>query len=70
MQYLTLDYLLLWFIFSLFVTLIWSLIMGDPGVSDTENLIITVICGILALPVTIIFTIILFTIKLIMENKK
>lgn len=54
MEYITWSNLLLWFIISLMVYLIGSLCSGDPGVSDTENVILMIIIGIIGLPVTIL----------------
>jgi hypothetical protein len=69
MEYLTLNYLLLWFVISFFVTFIWSIAIGEPGLSDTQNLILTIICGIIALPMTLILFILIFGIKLIIESE-
>lgn len=48
-QYITLDNLVLWFMVSIFIFIIWGLCMGDPDTSPTANIIISVICAILAL---------------------
>jgi hypothetical protein len=58
-EYFTLDNLLLWFMISILITIIWSLCMGDPDSSYTGNLILTWICAILALPITLIFGLII-----------
>ena len=47
MEYITWSNLLLWFIISLMVYFIGSLCLGDPGVSDTENVILMIIIGII-----------------------
>lgn len=69
MEYLTLNYLLLWFVISFFVIFIWSVTIGEPGLSDTQNLILTIICAIIALPMTLILFILIFGIKLIIESE-
>jgi hypothetical protein len=69
MEYLTLNYLLLWFVISFFVTFIWSVVIGEPGLSDKQNLILTIICGVIALPMTLILFILIFGIKLIIESE-
>lgn len=69
MEYLTLNYLLLWFVISFFVTVIWSIAIGEPGLSDKQNLILTVVCGIIALPMTLLLFILIFGIKLIIESE-
>jgi hypothetical protein len=52
------DNILLWIVISIFVLIVWSVMMGDPGSSDLSNIIPTVICGF-ALPITILVIIIL-----------
>jgi hypothetical protein len=52
------DNILLWIVISIFVLIVWSVMMGDPGSSDLSNIILTVICGF-ALPITILVIIIL-----------
>jgi hypothetical protein len=48
------DNILLWIVISIFVLIVWSVMMGDPGSSDLSNH--TVICGLIALPIiTILF---------------
>jgi hypothetical protein len=69
-QYLTLDNLLLWFMISILITIVWSLCMGDPDASDTENLILTVVCGILALPITLIFGLVFLGMYLTLKTHK
>lgn len=44
------EIILLWAVFSVLVLLLWSLMMGDPRGSKTSDIIITVICFILGLP--------------------
>ncbi len=63
-QYITLDNLLIWFMFSIFIFIIWGLCMGDPDTSPTANIIISVICAILALPITLIIGLIVLGIYL------
>tara|TARA_R110000803_G_scaffold144175_1_gene210076 strand:- start:259 stop:480 length:222 start_codon:yes stop_codon:yes gene_type:complete len=53
-QYLTLDYLLMWTMMSMVVWFLWAMMMDDPGGSKIQDVIITVICAILGLPITII----------------
>jgi preprotein translocase subunit SecG len=43
------DNILLWIVISIFVLIVWSVMMGDPGSSDLSNH--TVICGLIALPI-------------------
>lgn len=62
-----LDNILLWFVFSILVFVLWTLMMGDPGTSDTGNTILTIICAILALPLTIVIVILVFILELILE---
>jgi len=64
-QYLTIDYLLVWTMFSMVVWFLWALMMDDPGGSKVQDVIITVICAILGLPITIIigFWILVITLK-------
>lgn len=61
-QYFTFDNLTIWIVFSVLVFLLWCLMMGDPAVSHTSNIIITIVCAILALPVTIVILLILLII--------
>ena len=69
-QYLTLDNLTVWFMFSILITILWGLCMGDPVSSNTENIILSVICAILALPMTLIFGLIILGIYLIVKKHK
>ena len=48
------QFLLLWTLLSSFILLLWSIMVGDPGSSNLSNTIISIICAILALPVTIL----------------
>ena len=48
------QFLLLWTLLSSFILLLWSIMVGDPGSSDLSNTIISIICAILVLPVTIL----------------
>jgi hypothetical protein len=69
MEYLTINSLLLWTVFSFFITIIWSMAIGAPGSNDKANLILTIICGIIALPMTLLLFVIIFGIKLIIESE-
>lgn len=63
------EYLLLWAFVSLFIVLpLWCACMGD-GASRTSDIIVTVIAGILGLPVTIAFAILFGIFATINWNK-
>jgi hypothetical protein len=64
------DNILLWIVISIFVLIVWSVMMGDPGSSDLSNIILTVFCALIALPVTILVIIIFGGIYLFLENKR
>jgi len=49
---------------SILITIVWSLCMSDPDTSDTGNIILTIVCAILALPITLIFGLIFLGIYL------
>jgi hypothetical protein len=64
------DNFLAWIIVSTLVLIIWSIMMADPGSSDLSNIILTVFCAFIALPVTILVIIIFGGIYLFLENKR
>ena len=65
MELLTLGNLLLWIVVSILILFVWAACIDDPGVSHTSNIILTTICAILALPVTLVVLIAFF----IMDRK-
>jgi NADH:ubiquinone oxidoreductase subunit 6 (subunit J) len=64
------DNILLWIVISIFVLIVWSVMMGDPDSSDLSNIILTVICALIALPITILILIIIGSIQLLLEYKR
>lgn len=59
-----------WTIASIFIFFLWGLMMGDPGGSETQDAIITIVCAILALPVTIVILLIIGVIELILMIRR
>ena len=48
------ELLLIWGFLSLFIFLAWVLMMSDPDNTKWQDIVISIICGILALPLTVI----------------
>jgi hypothetical protein len=64
----TIDILLLWTIFSIIISFIWSITVNEPGSTEISDIIWTVICGLLALPLTVILIIVFFIVKHKIKN--
>jgi hypothetical protein len=59
----------LWCMISILVFILWGIMMGDPGSSDIGNLIITIICGIIALPISVFIAIIILFLHFSLKNR-
>jgi hypothetical protein len=70
-QYLVLidQYLVLWTFVSVLIFFLWALIMGDPETTSLSDNILTVICCILGLPVTIFILIIMAVLEVVIKIK-
>lgn len=55
----------LWLLFSVFIVFLWGLMIEGPDTSDLQVIILSIICGILALPLTLIIVIVLLCIYLV-----
>lgn len=62
--------LLLWFFISLIILVVWAIMMGDPDASDWSNKVITIICAILGLPVTIVILLVIFVLWYVTRKRK
>jgi hypothetical protein len=62
------DMLLLWTFISLLVGFIWSITVNEPGSTEIGYIIWTVICGLLALPLTVILIIVFFIVEHKIKN--
>jgi len=60
----------LWFPFSVIVIILWAFMMEDPGSNGIVDIIITIICGLLAAPLTLIIIFIFCTILLINKTNE
>jgi hypothetical protein len=69
MELVTIGNLLLWTLLSIIILFVWSACVGDPGSTDTKNIILTTVCAILALPVTLIVLILFFIMDAKFKNK-
>ncbi len=59
-----------WTFLSLLIFFLWGAMMGDPGASERGDVILTIICGIIALPVTTIIFLILLIVHIINRSRK
>ncbi|AGO48897.1 hypothetical protein N356_gp007 [Cellulophaga phage phi14:2] len=48
------ENLLLWFLASIVIFILWALMIRDVSDSKNEDLVITVICAVLGLPITLL----------------
>jgi len=64
------QFFTVWMMFSFFMFIMWALMMGDPGASETSDIIISIVCGILALPLSIILAFIFSMIEILKPNVK
>ena len=62
------DNFTIWCMISILVLIVWGICINDPGSDDTENIILTVICAIIALPVTIVFGIIILVMGIFVKR--
>ena len=69
MELLTVGNLLLWTFASIIILFVWAACVGDPGSTDIKNIVITSLCAILALPVTLIVLILFFIMDYKYRNK-
>lgn len=54
----TADVLIIWAVFSILVSVVWGFLVID-GVEEREGKILTSICAVLALPVTLVVIIVM-----------
>lgn len=64
------DLLILWGTVSFLIMFLWALMINDPGSSDLQNNIITIVCAILALPLTLVLAVIFFLLYLMFKYKE
>lgn len=64
------ENLVLWTVCSFLILFLWGMMINDPDSSEVSNIILTVICGILALPLVFIGGVIMLVIFVVIEIQK
>jgi hypothetical protein len=64
------DLLILWFVFSVLIVVIWGMSINEPCSTKTGDTIWTIICGILALPITFLILLVMVVINIIVMRSK